>query len=124
MDEDQARRVVDALREKGVDADVRRAGVYQFGVAVRLPDGRDAVWDTDGTAGLEAQVMRNGMLVGFVPVIDGSEHFDEGQVVDAIWHTDYDTPVARRRRTPPPGAPPLRPRGGVFARALGGFRHR
>jgi hypothetical protein len=124
MDENRARRVVVALREKGVDASLKKAGVYQFGIAVALPDGREAVWDTDGTAGLEAQVMRNGMLVGFVPTLDGSEHFDEDQVVEAVWHTDYDTPVARRRATPPPPAPPLRKRGGLFQRSLDGFRYR
>jgi hypothetical protein len=124
MDENRARRVVEALRDKGVDASLKKAGVYQFGIAVALPDGREAVWDTDGTAGLEAQVMRNGMLVGFVPTLEGSEHFDEDQVVEAVWHTDYDTPVARRRATPPPPAPPLRKRGGLFQRSLDGFRYR
>jgi len=124
MDEGRAHRVVDALRERGVPAGLRKAGVYQFGVVVALPDGREAVWDTDGTAGLEAQVMRNGVLVGFVPTLPGSEGFDEDQVVEAIWHTDYDTPVARRRTTPPPPAPPLPPRGGLFRRAMEGFRHR
>jgi hypothetical protein len=123
VEENRARRVVDALRDRGVDAHLEKAGVYQFGVRVALPDGRQAVWDTDGTAGLEAQVMRNGMLVGFVPVIEDSEHFDEGQVVDAIVRTDYDHPVARRRATAPPAAEPLPRQGGVFRRFLGGFRH-
>ena len=123
MDEGRAHRVVDALRERGVDAHMEKAGVYQFGVRVVLPGGRQAVWDTDGTAGLEAQVMANGMLVGFVPQIDGSEHFDEHQVVDAIVHTDYDHPVARRRTTTPSPAAPLPRHGGVFRRFLGGFRH-
>ena len=123
MEENRARRVVDALRAHGVHATVKKAGVYQFGVVVALPDGREAVWDTDGTAGLEAQVMANGMLVGFVPKIEGSEEFDEEQVVEAIWHTDYDQPIARRRTTPAEAAPPLRPEGGVFRRFFGGFRH-
>jgi hypothetical protein len=123
VEENRARRVVDALRDRGVDAHLEKAGVYQFGVRVALPDGRQAVWDTDGTAGLEAQVMRNGMLVGFVPVIEDSEHFDEGQVVDAIVRTDYDHPVARRREVAPPPAEPLPRQGGVFRRFLGGFRH-
>jgi hypothetical protein len=57
----------------------------QFGVRVSLPGGREAEWDTDGMAGLEAQVMRDGMLVGFVPVIEG---FGEEQVIDAIARTD------------------------------------
>lgn len=124
MEENRARLVVEALRGKGVDAALHKPGVYQFGVAVTLPDGREAVWDTDGTAGLEAQVMRNGMLVGFVPHIEGSEHFDFDQTVEAIHHTDYDTPVARRRTSPPPATPPLPPRGGLFQRALDGFRYR
>lgn len=123
MDENRARRVVDTLRERGVNAHLEKAGVYQFGVRVAIGDGRQAVWDTDGTAGLEAQVMRNGMLVGFVPVIEGSDHFDEAQVVDAIVRTDYDHPVARRRTSAPPPAAPLPRQGGVFRRFLGGFRH-
>jgi hypothetical protein len=123
MEESRARRVADALRSHGVPAQIRKAGVYQFGVVVPVSGGREAVWDTDGTAGLEAQVMANGMLVGFVPTIEGSEDFTEEQVVDAIWHTDYDQPIARRRETPPPKGEPLPPEGGVFARFLGGFRH-
>jgi hypothetical protein len=124
MDENRARYVVDTLRERGVDAHIAKAGVYQFGVRVSLPDGREAIWDTDGTAGLEAQVMRNGMLVGFVPVISGSEHFDEQQVIDAIVHTDYDQPIARRMSTTPPPEAPLPRHGGVFRRFLDGFRYR
>jgi hypothetical protein len=124
MDENRARRVVDALRDRGVDAHLAKAGVYQFGIRVALPGGREAVWDTDGTAGLEAQVMRDGMLVGFVPVIDGSEGYDQDQVVDAIVRTDYDQPVARRRPTAPPPAAPLPRTGGVFRRFLDGFRYR
>ncbi len=124
MDENRARRVVDALRDRGVDAHVEKAGVYQFGVRVDLADGRQAVWDSDDTAALEAQVMRDGMLVGFVPVIPGSEDFGEDQVVDAIVRTDYDEPVATRLATAPPPAAPLRREGGVFRRFLDGFRYR
>ena len=116
--------MVDALRTRGVDAQLAKEGVYQFGVRVALPDGREAVWDTDGTAGLEAQVMRDGTLVGFVPQIAGSEDFDEPQVVDAIERTDYDQPIARRRTAPPAPAAPLPPQGGVFRRFLDGFRYR
>jgi hypothetical protein len=124
MNENRARRVVDTLRGRGVPAHLQlaRAGQTQFGVRVVLTDGREAIWDTDGTAGLEAQVLRNGVLVGFVPVIEGSEHFDEAQVVDAIAGTDYDQPVARRRTTAPPPAPPLPPEGGFFRRLIDGFR--
>ena len=123
MDEQRAHRVVDALRERGIDARMEKAGVYQFGIAVRLPGARTAVWDSDGTLGLEAQVMRDGMLVGFVPVIEGSEDFDDDQVIDAIVRTDYDKPIATRRATAPTPAAPLPRAGGVFRRFLGGFRH-
>jgi hypothetical protein len=124
MEENRAREVVEALRARGVGAQLEKAGVYQFGIRIDLPDGRQAVWDTDGTAGLEAQVMRNGMLVGFVPSIDGSEDFDEGAVVEAIANTDYDKPIATRRRTPLPVAASLPLQGGVFKRFLDGFRYR
>jgi hypothetical protein len=122
MEENRARRVVDALRERGVDAHMLRAGVDQFGVQVSLHDGRNAEWDTDGTIGLEAQVMQDGDLVGFVPKIDGSEDFDEAEIVDAIARADYDQPIATERAVAPPTAPALPREGGLFRRFLGGFR--
>jgi hypothetical protein len=124
VDENRALRVVDALRERGINAHIAREGVYQIGVRIVLPDGREAVWDTDDTPGLEAQVMRDGMLVGFVPVIEGSESFDEAQTIDAIARTDYDKPIARQRATSPPPSAPLTREGGLFRRFLGGFRER
>lgn len=124
MEENKARIVVDALRNRGVAAELEKAGVYQFGIRIVLPDGRQAVWDTDGTAGLEAQVMRDGMLVGFVPSIPDSEDFELAQVVQAIADTDYDQPIATRRPTPAPVGAPLPPQGGVFKRFLDGFRYR
>jgi hypothetical protein len=124
MEENKALRVVDALREQGVNAHLAREGVYQIGVRVVLGDGREAVWDTDDTPGLEAQVMRDGMLVGYVPQIPGSEDFDLPQVVDAIARTDYDQPIATRGSTAPRPAAPLTREGGVFRRFLGGFRER
>jgi hypothetical protein len=124
MDENRAHRVVDALRERGVPAHVARVGVGQIGIQVVIFDGREAIWDTDGTAGLEAQVMRDGVLVGFVPKIEGSEDFTEAQVVDAIARTDYDQPVAVVRKTAPPAAPALPREGGFFRRFREGFRDR
>lgn len=124
MDEFRARRVVDALRDRGIDGHLAKVGVDQYGVRVSLRGGREAEWDTDGTAGLEAQVMRDGMLVGYVPQIEGSENFTEEQVVDAIARTDYDQPIARQRAAAPPVAPPLAREGGLFRRFLDGFRYR
>jgi hypothetical protein len=123
MDEFRARRVADSLRDRGVNAHLLRGGVGRFGIRVPLAGGREAEWDTDGTAGLEAQVMRDGMLVGYVPRIDGSEDFDESRIVDAIARTDYDQPVARQRAAAPAAAPLVRD-GGLFRRFLDGFRYR
>src|SRR5215467_10988280 len=122
MEENRARRVVDGLRERGIDGHQLRAGVDQFGVRVVLHDGREAEWDTDDTAGLEAQVMEDGMLVGYVPQVEGSEDFDEQQVIDAIARANYDQPIGREEPVAPPTAPSLAPEGGVFRRFLGGFR--
>jgi hypothetical protein len=122
MDEFRARRVVDGLRDRGVNAHLYR-GPSAFGVSVTLTGGREAEWDSDGTAGLEAQVMKDGMLVGFVPEIEGSENFTEAEVIDAIARTDYDQPIASQRATAP-AAPALSREGGVFRRFLDGFRYR
>jgi len=124
MEENRARRVVDALRERGVDGHLLKAGVDQFGVRVVLHDGREAEWDTDDTAGLEAQVMQDGDLVGYVPQIEGSEDFDEEQIVDAIARTDYDQPIAHQHRVAPPPAAALPREGGLFRRFMDGFRER
>ncbi|MGH8868674.1 MAG: hypothetical protein ACRDYU_11825 [Actinomycetes bacterium] len=90
MQEEQAVAIVEALQARGVMARVERAGVYRFGVRVPLGDGRQAIWDTDGTAGLEAQIMRDNVLVGFVPQVPGSENFEDADVVDAIASANYD----------------------------------
>jgi len=103
MDEQRARRVVETLRGRNVFAHVKlpHAGITQYGIRVVLADGREAVWDNDGTAGLEAQVMRNGILVGFVSSIPGSENYGEQQIVEAIASADYDQPIGRSRPTTP-----------------------
>jgi hypothetical protein len=124
MEENKARRVVDALRDRGTDAQLARVGTYQFGVSVTLPGGREATWDSDGTAALEAQVMRNGVLVGYVPAIEGSESFTEEEIIDAIVRTDYDKPIASQRPTAPPPTQPLPRKGGLFRRFFDGFRYR
>ena len=128
MDEARARRVVETLRTRKVFAHVKlpHAGITRYGVRVVLPDGREAVWDNDGTAGLEAQIMRDGILVGFVPSIPGSENFGEAQIIEAIARADYDQPVGRARPAPPRPAPrvagPARPSLTLAQRLRGGFR--
>ena len=92
MEESKARRVVAALRERGVPAHLERPGVYQFGVAVQLSGGRRAVWDADSADELSATVVRNGVLVGFVPVLRGSGALDEAGLAGVIAATDYDAP--------------------------------
>lgn len=123
MEEFKARRVVDALRERGTNADLARVGVYQFGISIKLPDGREVTWDSDDTPSLEAQVLRDGVLVGFVPEIEGSEDYTEEQIVDAIVRADYDQPIATERPVAPPPSAPLPQRGGVFRRFIDGFRY-
>ncbi|MEV6595796.1 hypothetical protein AB0M36_02920 [Actinoplanes sp. NPDC051346] len=112
MDEERAHRVVKTLRARNVFAHVKlpQAGITRYGIRVVLPDGREAIWDNDGTAGLEAQIMRNGVLVGFVPSIPGSENFGEEQIIEAVARADYDQPIGRSRpsttaRGPAPVAP-------------------
>ena len=94
MTQDEADRVAAALSERGIIARVARPAAYRFGIRIplgdgRVGDGREALWDVDGAAGLEAQIMRDGVLVGFVPQIPGSQDFDEHQTVEAILAADY-----------------------------------
>lgn len=122
MDENRARRVVDALRDRGVDAHMENAGIDIYGVRVVLGGGREAIWGNEGTSSLAAEVLLDGDLVGFVPEIPGSAAFDEAQVVDAIARADYREPIGRELpQAPPPGRPLMR-EGGLFRRFLGGFR--
>lgn len=99
MEESVAAEVVERLRDRRIFAHVnRRVGVYSVGVRVVIPDGREAIWDNDGAAGLEAMVLRDGVLVGFVPQIPDSDDFDANAIARVIGDTDYDAP-------PPPSAP-------------------
>ncbi len=122
MDENRARRVADALRDRGVDAHLENAGIDIYGVRVVLGGGREAIWGNEGTSTLEAEVLLDGDLVGFIPAIPGSETFDEAQVTDAIARADYTEPVGRELPEAPPPAAPLTREGGLFRRFLGGFR--
>jgi hypothetical protein len=124
MDENRARRVTDALRERGIDAHLENAGIDVYGVRVVLDHQREAIWGNEGTASLEAEVLLDGDLVGFVPEIEGSADFDEQQIIDVIARTDYDQPVATQRPVAPEPAPSLAPEGGLFRRFRDGFRYR
>jgi hypothetical protein len=123
MDENRARRVTDLLRDRGIAAHLLRSGVDAYSVQVPAGQGRQAVWGTEGTTGLEAEVLLDGDLVGFVPQIPGSETFDEDQTADAIARADYDQPVGRERPGAPPPGTPLAHEGGVFRRFIDGFRY-
>ena len=90
MEPGEVEQVVAGLRAKGFVATTHRPTVNRVCVRVVRPDGSEALWDTDGAMGLEAQVMANGMLVGFVPTIPGSASFTVEQTVAAIAAADYD----------------------------------
>lgn len=109
MEEERAEQVVERLRARRVFAHVERAGVYQFGIRVVIPDGREAVWDTDGAAGLEAVILQDGDLVGYVPAIPGSEDLDLDGTVSTIAATDYDAPPHPEPPAHPSVAPPDQP---------------
>src|SRR3954453_2171035 len=112
MDEAIAADVVERLRSRRIFAHVnRRAGVYNVGVRVVIPDGREAIWDNDGAAGLEAMVLRDGVLVGFVPKIPDTDDLDPGAIADLIAAADYDAPTPPRPATRRADAAPrpLRP---------------
>ncbi|HWA65641.1 MAG TPA: hypothetical protein VG899_04650 [Mycobacteriales bacterium] len=98
--------VVERLRAHRIFASVnRRVGVYNVGLRVVLPDGREAIWDNDETPGLEAMVLRDGVLVGFVPQIPDTENLDAEAITAIIAATDYDAPLP-----PSPPANPTRAR--------------
>jgi len=126
VEESTAEQVVELLRARRIFASVnRRAGVYNVGVRVVIPDGREVIWDNDGAAGLEAMVLRDGMLVGFVPELPDSDDLDATAIARIIGDTDYDAPAAspapapRAKETPsltktsemPAGQPPVTKRG-------------
>ena len=101
MDEATATDVVERLRARRIFASInRRVGVYNVGVRVVIPDGREAIWDNDGAAGLEAMVLRDGVLVGFVPQIPDSDDLSAEQITEIIAAADYDKPPE-----PPPSQP-------------------
>lgn len=89
MQAETVEQVVAGLRERGLIAHVKNQGGARNCVRVVLAGGAEALWDSDGAAGLEAQVLANGMLVGFVPLIPGSADFTVDQAVEAIANARY-----------------------------------
>ena len=89
MEAVEVEEVVAALNERGFIATVHRPRLNRVCVRIVLPGGAEALWDADGASGLEAQVMADGMLVGFVPTIPGSASFDVAQTVEAIAGAKY-----------------------------------
>jgi hypothetical protein len=89
MQSEQVEQVVAGLQGLGMIAGVWSIGVGRTCVRVVLPGGAEALWDTDGAAGLEAQVMRDGVLVGFCPLIPGSADFTVPEMVYAIARAEY-----------------------------------
>ena len=100
MDEATAEEVVERLRARRVFASLnRRAGVYNV-----------------GAAGLEAMILRDGVLVGFVPQVPDSDDLGAVAIADLIADTDYDAPMttpahetAAPKQTATPPAPPAPP---------------
>jgi hypothetical protein len=114
VEESVATEVVEQLRARRLFAHVnRRVGVYSVGVRVVIPDGREAIWDNDGAAGLEAMVLRDGVLVGFVPQIPDSDDLGAEEIVEIIAGTDYDAPTAVSPAHPTSGPSGASPAGGA-----------
>lgn len=90
QDEERAGRIVEALRARQVMAHLEHLGVYSFGIRVVLPDGRQALWSDDGGTELEAEILSDGDLVGFVPAIPHSEDLDDAGIIEIIANADYD----------------------------------
>ncbi|MFD5030163.1 hypothetical protein ACFVWX_05585 [Streptomyces sp. NPDC058220] len=89
MDEERAGRLVSSLRARGVMAHLAHLGVYEFGVQVVLAEGGEAIWDADEVVGLRAEVVEDGVLMGYVPHVPGSETFTEEQLMRVIATTRY-----------------------------------
>ena len=127
MQRDTATAVVGQLTAWGIEAATISCGQHRAGVRVCLPDGREARWGIAGSATLEAVVLRDGVLVGFVPALPGSADFTPATAAWAIAKTDYHrpeppTPAPRRLRPPPPTPAPRRLRPPPTALAWAGER--
>lgn len=114
MDKDKAALVVDQLVAWNVPARVVPMGMHSAAVRVRLGGGREALWDADGAAGLDAQVLRDGVLVGFLAERPDSSALPAGHQAWLIATADYDlTPRGRPEPARAPGPAATRPAAGV-----------
>ncbi|MCU1673005.1 MAG: hypothetical protein JWN77_1118 [Frankiales bacterium] len=99
MNKELANVVVEQLTAWNVPAAVAPLGLHSSAVRVRLGAGREALWDADGAAGLSAQVLRDGVLVGYLPELPDSAGLPAGHTAWLIATADYDLS--------PPGRPDL-----------------
>lgn len=127
MDKDKATSVVAQLTAWNVPATVAPTGLQSAAVRVRLGGGREALWDADGTAGLDAQVLRDGVLVGYVAELPDSAALASGHTAWLIATADYDlSPRGRpdlvRPALPASAGVAVRPPRGGLLRTVGGRR--
>ncbi len=123
MDENRARRVADALRDRGIDAHLGIAGSTSTGYASCSAAGARRSGATRAPRPWRPRCCSTATSSASSPEIPGSAAFDEAQIVDAIARADYDEPEGRELPEAPPPAPPLMREGGLFRRFLGGFRY-
>ncbi|SEN16227.1 hypothetical protein [Actinacidiphila rubida] len=139
MEPERVDSMVAALRARGVMAHRADEGVYAFGIRVVIPDGSEALWTMGGAGGLDAEVLRDNTLIGFVPHVPGSEDFTDAQTVETIATTPYSeegmlpasrvtahpTPApAPAASVPPPLQHPGAPLHGLLHLHLHGHHHR
>lgn len=72
MDRTCASNVVTLLGSWGVSASVVGQGQHTAAVRLPLPDGREGLWEGGQSTDLSAQVLRDGVLVGYVAQLPGS----------------------------------------------------
>ncbi len=92
------------------------------GSACSCPTAAGLFWDADDSDVLSATVMRDGVLVGDVPIVADSAGLDDQATVKVIAGTDYDAPHGQRPERALPLGPAKPTRRGLLARALEGFR--
>ena len=90
METGAAEDVVAQLHRWNLPASVVPRGGGRAAVRVRLPLQREAVWDSDSADGLRAQVLRDGILVGYVPELPGTRGLGPAGAAWIIATAEYD----------------------------------